>query len=802
MRFLRHIIIAMLAAVWGLSYITIGLQSSSPLEWTCLVGLGMSSFIIIGYCIYRTRGQQLLSQKYKILNSILSTMGNNCEIIVFNDKGKTIWTSHPNAYPSVEQFMRKLLLRVTASSELDKLQKLIEKNFSGDVLLSNKGNVSEPRWYSVQVRHLDLSIGFRRRNRIIILNDISNHFKETKVIQQNYNSLQNFVEKLPFGLCHIANNGQIISLNQTLASWCELDKQNMIGSSISDFVKAPLDKEYSMMTITAPGSSVFNAIVYNTNPSGPKQTLLFYKIDKHVGSNLAHGSSKKYSLAESKAAIPGLMMRLDGRITSANPAFFNMLLSNHGPEAERNVMKKKFDELLHPTERSSVMSKLRRCLSSKAPPTPLEMRFHKDDLFTTAYISRLQTDASNDDQPHFMIQFIDISEQKQLERQFIQSQKMQAVGQLAGGIAHDFNNLLTVMIGFCDLLLQRYTPSDPSYSDVMQIKQNANRAANLVRQLLAFSRQQTLQPKVVDITDSLDDLTVLLQRLIGAGIELHMKHGRGLWSVKVDVSQLEQVIINLVVNARDAMGAGGTLRINTYNKSIMSSLRIGHDLIAKGEYVVVEVADNGSGIAQQHLEHIFEPFFSTKEVGSGTGLGLSTVFGIVKQTGGYIQVESVIDRGTTFRIYLPRFQGETAQEIKAKETITGDLTGHGAILLVEDEDAVRAFGARALREKGYNVSEATNGEDALKIIQQQGKLDLLITDVVMPRMDGPTLCKKIKEKSPTLKTIFISGYTEDTFRSSLDEDNSHIHFLQKPFTLKDLAAKVKDVLKDNNTGLQ
>jgi two-component system cell cycle sensor histidine kinase/response regulator CckA len=423
------------------------------------------------------------------------------------------------------------------------------------------------------------------------------------------------------------------------------------------------------------------------------------------------------------------------------------------------------------------------------------------DKACVAFLSRID-DAAETGDGVLMLHFIDVTEQKNLEVQFAQSQKMQAVGQLAGGVAHDFNNLLTAMIGFCDLLLIRFRPGDPSFADIMQIKQNANRAANLVRQLLAFSRQQTLQPRIIDITDVLVELSHLLRRLIGENIELRMVHGRDLGLAKVDQGQLEQVIINLAVNARDAMMEGGTLTIRTSNVSQASAVRREHEVMPPGDYVLVEVADTGVGIPKTNLVRIFEPFFSTKEVGSGTGLGLSTVYGIVKQTGGFIFVDSAPDHGAVFQIYLPRHyategslneraeaEADTAEVAPAK-----DLTGIGTVLLVEDEDPVRIFGARALRNKGYKVIEAKSGEDALDTIRDGGeKIDLLITDVVMPRMDGPALIREVRETHPDLKVIFISGYTEDSFRQRLDSD-SEIHFLPKPFSLKQLAGKVKEVI--------
>ena len=427
--------------------------------------------------------------------------------------------------------------------------------------------------------------------------------------------------------------------------------------------------------------------------------------------------------------------------------------------------------------------------------TVLEVSFHGGELVCTVYITRMAM--ADGVATGFIAHFIDTTEQKNLEEQFAQSQKMQAVGQLAGGIAHDFNNLLTAMIGFSDLLLLRHRPGDQSFADIMQIKQNANRAANLVRQLLAFSRQQTLQPRQLVITDILAELSHLLARLIGENIDLKMIHGRDLGLVKADQGQLEQVVINLAVNARDAMVDGGALTIRTANVTVEEDKNYKGEVMPRGDYVVVEVEDTGCGIPRENLDRIFDPFFSTKEVGAGTGLGLSTVYGIVKQTGGFIFVDSVVGRGTIFSLFLPHHvAGSEPGVVAAEAEVQGqkDLTGIGNVLLVEDEDAVRAFGSRALRNKGYNVLEANSGEQALEVLRDATEqIDLLITDVVMPRVDGPTLVKKVRDSHPDLKVIFISGYTEDNFRQKLGEDEG-IHFLPKPFSLKQLAAKVKDVL--------
>ena len=395
-----------------------------------------------------------------------------------------------------------------------------------------------------------------------------------------------------------------------------------------------------------------------------------------------------------------------------------------------------------------------------------------------------------------LLHIVDVTAFKELESQIAQSRKMQAVGQLAGGIAHDFNNLLTAMIGFCDLLLQRHRAGDHSFADIMQIKQNANRAASLVRQLLAFSRQQTLRPKILDVTDTLAELSHLLRRLIGRGVVLKMIHGRDLGLVCVDQSQFEQVIINLAVNARDAMEQGGTLTIQTRNITVSRPVNFSLETMPPGDYVMIEVIDSGSGIPEEVLARIFEPFFTTKPVGMGTGLGLSTVYGIVRQTGGFVGVDSKVGDGTTFTIYLPRFAGQRSDEPATEEadSSSAETPGSGTILLVEDEDPVRLFTARALRNKGYRVVEAKSGEAALQLLQEfADAVDLMITDAVMPGLDGPALVKLVREQRPGTRFICISGHTDDALRERINQAGD-ISFLPKPFSLKQLVLRVKEVM--------
>jgi two-component system cell cycle sensor histidine kinase/response regulator CckA len=406
---------------------------------------------------------------------------------------------------------------------------------------------------------------------------------------------------------------------------------------------------------------------------------------------------------------------------------------------------------------------------------------------------------------------IETTEQHRVVTERDTAEKMKTVGQLAGGIAHDFNNVLSAIMMATDFLLNAHKPTDPSFEDIMQIKQNANRAASLVRQLLAFSRRQTLRPQVLDLGETLSDLTMLLRRLIGEKVTLDVVHGRGLWPVKVDISQFEQVIVNLAVNARDAMPEGGRLTLRTANVTPQDAAAFAYKGMPEAEYVLVEVRDSGIGISPEIIDKIFEPFFSTKDVGKGTGLGLSTVYGIVKQTGGFIYVESEPGKGSVFRIFLPRHVAgaedawselsEAEASIfsetpgsEARHSVTADLTGRGTILLVEDEEGLRGLNARGLTSRGYTVLEAANGVEAIEVLDQRGgEVDLVVTDVVMPEMDGPTLFKVLRERNPGIKIIFVSGYAEDAFEKNLPE-NEKFAFLPKPFTLKQLVAAVKETM--------
>ncbi len=400
----------------------------------------------------------------------------------------------------------------------------------------------------------------------------------------------------------------------------------------------------------------------------------------------------------------------------------------------------------------------------------------------------------------------DNSEESKLKSQVAQATKMQAVGQLAGGVAHDFNNILTAIIGHCDLMLLRHAPGDSDYDDIQQVKNNSNRAAGLTRQLLAFSRQQTLRPQVLQLPDVVADVSNLLKRLLDETIELEVRHGRNLGLVRADPGQLEQVIINLGVNARDAMPNGGKISIST-QAIVASDVRaLKSDILPIGDYTALLFTDTGNGIPPHVIGKIFEPFFTTKAVGKGTGLGLSTVYGIIKQSGGYIFADSKPGEGTTFSIYFPVHRPTAEDQARAslssppvKATARKELWGTGHILLVEDEDMVRAVAERALTRQGYTVVTASEGEEALGLLAAQADMeqqfDMIVSDVVMPNMDGPTMAKHVRKNYPDLPILFMSGYAEEQLRKSIDLDK--VNFLPKPFSVAQIAEAVGETLAEH-----
>lgn len=638
------------------------------------------------------------------------------------------------------------------------------------------------------------------------VDDVTYQREMDRSIREEREKLIDFTDNAPVGFFSVDESGRFVFVNATLARWLgeDIGKITKTGH-IHDFMISPPQNTAAFDIIERGGTRQVAEVMMKgaggrSFLASLNQTVVFEDEGRVRTRGVIHDLTSEREMRQALQASEDRFQRFfeeaplgialvdsKGDVLDCNSALAAMLGST-----KEVIESKNFKTLLADENKDSVFGVLEKIRKGQSFDGSLEIKLKGAKNVSAQMHARKISGGDN-----IVLHFIDLTEQKRLEMQFVQSQKMQAIGQLAGGVAHDFNNLLTAIIGFCDLLFLRHKPGDPSFADIMQIKQNSNRAANLVRQLLAFSRQQTLRPKVQDVTDILTEVSHLLRRLIGTNIELDLHHGHDLGLVKVDAGQMEQVLMNLAVNARDAMEQGGKLTITTKSFANDKPLKCCDDEMPVGEWVEIDVTDTGCGISSENMSRILEPFFTTKDVGQGTGLGLATVYGIVRQTGGYLHINSTVGIGTTFTIYLPRLSeaeaAEAAPAKKPEEEQTGDLTGTARILLVEDEDAVRAFSTRALTNKGYQVLGADSGEAALSLIESEDikTIDLMITDVMMPGMDGPTMAKKVREMNPDLKIIFISGYTEDRLK---DHMGANIYFLPKPFTLKQLAEKVKEAL--------
>ena len=535
-------------------------------------------------------------------------------------------------------------------------------------------------------------------------------------------------------------------------------------------------------------------------------TLTHMVLLDRSGADTASSSRAARLFAQSPMAIASL--DADGTVVESNAAFARVFAGEASVPA-------RLADLAAKAEVEALQEAFETARDGRAP-APLEIVTLGGEI-VRVHLLAPGGDGADDGEANeaVLLYALDVTEQRALERQMADAQKNQAIGVIAGGVAHDFNNVLTAIVGFADLLLAKYRPSDRSFHDVTQIRNTAFKGASLVRQLLAYTRRQTLRPKTVSMPDLLTDLSMILRRLAGDRIKVEVKHGRDLWPVRADVGALERVFVNLCVNARDAIddraegdAAAGrepaerAIRIRTRNVAADDVRRTVNDPEARAaDHLMIEVSDTGTGMTPEVMAKVFDPFFTTKKAGKGTGLGLSSVVGIVQQSGGSIHLDSRLGEGTTFRILLPRHiptEAELEAPVETAKEAARDLAGSAIILFVEDEDSVRAFGTRTLKERGYTVHEAENGEDALEILEDlEGRVDLVVSDVVMPEMDGPTLFRHVRETLPDLPFVFASGYAEEAFEKSLpDAADARFTFIPKPYTLKDLAIVVKDTLEE------
>ena len=669
----------------------------------------------------------------------------------------------------------------------------------------------EVGWYRIRVRPAE---GQARRGAAIwTVSDETREHDRHETFFQDLQHAIDYLDHAPAGFFSSEADGAIVHMNATLAGWLDYDlAQFGLGQLKVDDIVAGAGGAVLTTVSGRPGDVVTRQFDVDLKPrsgrvipvrilhkvafssegaAGPSRSLVINRSPGEIrGEEDLRAAEVRFARIFNSTPVAIAAVDATGGLVRPNAAFARL-----APDALRAQASPSLFMLVAERDHAALKAALAAASQGLGEIAPLDVSLEGAGPARSARLFVSAADPKSDEGASAIVFALDTTEQRTLQENLAQSQKMQAIGQLAGGVAHDFNNVLTAIIGYSDLLLTNHRPTDPSFQDIMQIKQNANRAAGLVRQLLAFSRRQTLRPETLQLNDVLSELQMLLRRLVDETIQLDVVHARDLWLVKADLNQFEQVIVNLVVNARDAIKDGGKITLRTRNFPAAECATLKDMAVPAGDYVLVEVADTGHGIPADVREKIFEPFFTTKEVGKGTGLGLSMVYGIVKQTGGFVFCDSEPGKGATFRILLPRLIEPEAEPVK-KEVAkpAADLTGRGAILLVEDEEAVRAFAARALATRGYTVLEAESGVEALRVVEEAGEpIDLIVSDVIMPEMDGPTMLTELRRRGFAAKVVFMSGYADDAFSRNLPEAQEFV-FLPKPFALKQLIETVKGAM--------
>ncbi len=724
----------------------------------------------------------------------------------------------------------------------DRLELALKNLKEENVLLALQDN-SDIRWYKVHLQPLylkkndifesDFSIAKIKKETYFFwqIEDVTAEENMEKVLLEERQKISRFIKDMPLGLYVLDHEGKMEYVNDTFAHMLDMKKDDLTGHLLLDFCADEKQALFDANAIQKDGLFLFK------NNKG-KMIQLFVSQNRYQ----EKGQLKTRGVSLHNLPVDKNLLAMFNRLTAYTDLLFDknplgiLVLSENNKIVSFNANAQEIfaTKLENQTPLSALFDKgdakkmekiYNNFLNNPDDNVPQKMEV-KLQSGQTLHITLLPCRYLQKDEKVFgglWLCIADMTKNKNLELQFSQAQKMQAMGQFAGGIAHDFNNLLTAIIGFCDLLLQRHRIGDPSFADLNEIRQNAIRAAALVRQLLAFSRQQPSNPKFLDVVDSFEDLNQLLKRILGEQIVLEFHFDPNLGFIRMDPVQFTQVMMNLAVNAKDAMNGKGLLKITTHIETLIEPYLFGGETIEKGDFVVISVSDTGCGIKEENLSRIFDPFFSTKQnvVGSGTGLGLATVYGIVRQTKGFLKVESKEGKGTTFKIYLPRFkEGENddilSDNLPTKDTQMLTAVSNSSskvifglnvskldhshqvlknpedikILFVEDEASVMAFGVRALKKKGFNVIACSSAESAL---EQKDSFDLMITDMVMPGMSGVELALKMKERQPNIKIIVASGYSEEIVKKEL-AGSKDFCFIAKPYSFGNLTKMVHEIL--------
>ena len=797
-----------------------------------------------------------------LASEIINDRSKYCRID--NSKGEAILINKA----AVEYFQNEPILAFLEHNMLDtqankmdfqKLSSAVNKLQATSVIISVKPQQNSvyvaKEWLKISVKPIYLSKTdiFEREyslNKIRkeaylfwLVENITAYKNMDEVFQSEMSSLHHFLDYLPVGLYSCDAGGRIEYINNALAEKLDTDKNDAIGRTIDDFIayKAEMlhtaNGEYSDNIVFKTKGGETEAFVKQANIRDneelktrgvvvwdiPNDDILRQKLNlftdklEHLFNTVPMGivlTDKKLQILEINSYATELLGRQNNDLSGQK---FSAYLS-------RDDVKKIIGVL---GDKNKRLFGFDTAFKNETSEKSVRISLSKLE-------NHLKTEGGEGEYLLFYIQ--DTSNRRSLEMQVAQAQKMQAFGQMAGGVAHDFNNLLTAIVGLCDMLLRRHGIGDPSFADLIELKNNVTRAIEIARQLLTVSRKQPLNPKLIDVTEAFADNEHLVSRILGEKIELQVNYGSDLGYIRVDTVQLSQVLLNLAINAKDAMNGEGVLTLAARVEHLDEPYQFGGDIIQPGDFAVLSVKDTGCGIPKENMERIFEPFFSTKKnvLNSGTGLGLSMVYAIVRQMEGFIKVLSEVGKGTTFEIYLPSH--EKTEDIepadKPKEKVILDKTGKVAmttivdrknltsgekvvlglnvtefdtqrsvlrnpgevrILFVDDEDAVRIVGARGLRQKGYEVVDCISAENALEHIESGEKFDMMITDMMMPGMSGAELANIMKEKSPQTVIILASGYSEEIARKEL-AGSQDFYFISKPYGLDDLNKKIKEVL--------